>query len=71
MIIRKSTDYHATINEDAEKGSLAGGCSVEWNWYNFSRWGIYCRDGTYSASARVGSLSDKRQLSDTLSQGIR
>lgn len=59
VLIRKTTDYRATINEGAEKGSLAGGCSVEWNGYNFSRWGIYCRDGTYADSARVGSLSDK------------
>ena len=57
MIIPESIDYHATINEGADKGSLAGGCSVEWNGYDFSRWGIYCRDGTYVASLRVGSRS--------------
>ena len=49
--------YHSAINEGDDHGVMAGGTTFEWNGYDFSRWGLFCRTGSYHDNYRVGSLN--------------
>ena len=53
------SDYHSAINEGDDHGVMAGGTTFEWNGYDFSRWGLFCRTGSYHDNYRVGSRLSK------------